>query len=107
VKTVKIIQTFLLFITLYRFSFFGRLFVKRFALCYQTVVCLSVLFCCVWDIGVLWANGWMDQYETWRAGRPWPWPHYVRWGPKGCRAPNFQPISVVAKWLDGSRCHLV
>jgi len=22
-------------------------------------------------------------------------------------APNFWPISVVAKWLDGSRCHLV
>jgi len=21
--------------------------------------------------------------------------------------PNFQPVSVVAKWLDGSRCHLV
>ena len=21
--------------------------------------------------------------------------------------PNFRPISVVAKWLDGSRCHLV
>jgi len=27
--------------------------------------------------------------------------------PKGCGAPNFRPISVVAKWLDGSRCHLV
>ena len=27
--------------------------------------------------------------------------------PKGGGAPNFQPISVVAKWLDGSRCHLV
>jgi len=26
---------------------------------------------------------------------------------KGGRAPNFQPISVVAKWLDGSRYHLV
>jgi len=22
-------------------------------------------------------------------------------------APNFRPMSVVAKWLDGSRCHLV
>jgi len=21
--------------------------------------------------------------------------------------PNFRPISIVAKWLDGSRCHLV
>jgi len=26
--------------------------------------------------------------------------------PKG-HSPNFQPISVAAKWLDGSRCHLV
>jgi len=35
--------------------FFGDPFVKRFALCYQTVVCLSVC-----DVGVLWPNGWMD-----------------------------------------------
>ena len=27
--------------------------------------------------------------------------------PQRCTAPNFRPISVVAKWLDGSRCHLV
>jgi len=27
--------------------------------------------------------------------------------PKGVGAPNFRPISVAAKWLDGSRCHLV
>jgi len=26
--------------------------------------------------------------------------------PRGT-APNFRPISVVAKWLDGSKCHLV
>jgi len=25
----------------------------------------------------------------------------------GGTAPNFRPMSVVAKWLDGSRCHLV
>jgi len=31
-----------------------------------------------------------------------PAPH-----PPKCRAPNFWPVSVVAKWLDGSRCHLV
>jgi len=34
-------------------------FVKRFALCYRTVVCLSVYPVC--DVGVLWPNGWMDQ----------------------------------------------
>ena len=22
-------------------------------------------------------------------------------------APNFRPMSIVAKWLDGSRCHLL
>jgi len=55
----------------------------------------------------------MDQDETWHAGRPQPWPHCVRWGhstPSPNRAeplPNFQHISVVAKWLDGLRCHLV
>jgi len=27
--------------------------------------------------------------------------------PKGAQFPNFWPMSVVAKRLDGSRCHLV
>jgi len=27
--------------------------------------------------------------------------------PQSGTVPNFQPISFVAKWLDGSRCHLV
>jgi len=27
--------------------------------------------------------------------------------PKGAQPPNFRPISVVAKYLDGLRCHLV
>jgi len=181
--------------------------------CCQTVVYLSRLSLSVClsvcDVGVLWPNGWMDQDETWHAGRPQPWPHCVRWGlsspipqsgrsppflahiccgqmagwikmklgmqvdlgpghivsdgdpapplpkeveppifgpyllwpncwmdlhprptflpldrevasaqatlcylgtqlppPKGDRAPNFRPMSIVAKWLDGSRCHL-
>ena len=26
---------------------------------------------------------------------------------RGTALPNFRPISVVAKWLDGSRCHFV
>jgi len=38
--------------------------------------------------------------------------HIVLYGdpalpPQRCTAPNIRPISVVAKWLDGSRCHLV
>jgi len=67
----------------------GRPFVKPFALCYRTVV-VSVLSVC--DVGVLWPNGSMDQDETWRAGRPRPWPHCVRCGPsspshKGAQLP--------------------
>jgi len=48
-------------------------FVKRFALCYRTVVlsvCLSVLSVCDSDVGVSWTNGWMDQDATWCGGRP-------------------------------------
>jgi len=79
--------------------------------CLSCVPCLSV--CPVCDVGVLRSNSWMDQDETWRAGRPRPWPYCVRWGlsyipaPKGEQPPNFRPISVVIKWLDGLRCHLV
>ena len=123
--------------------------------------CLSVLSVC--DVRALWPNGWTDQDETWQAGRPWTWPHCVRWGPSypspkghsppifgpylsrpngsmdqdatwyGARPPprrlcvrwrvgdpalpspkrrqsplpNFRPISIVAKWLHASRCHLL
>jgi len=56
---------------------FGRPLVKRFALCYRTVV-LSVLSVC--DVGVLWPNGWMDQDQTWHEGGPRPRPQCVRWG---------------------------
>ena len=62
--------------------------------------CLSVLSCPVRDVGVLWANGWMDQSETWHRGRPRPQPHCVRWGPsspKGAQPPSFRPMSIVAK----------
>ena len=95
---------------------FGRPFVKRLALCYRTVVCpvcLSVLSCLsVRNVGVLWPNGWIDQDETHHAGRPWPG-HIVLYGPS-CPSPkrerslpNFRPMSIVAKQLDASRCHLV
>jgi len=43
--------------------------------------CLSVCPVCpvlsVYDVGVLWPNSRMDEYETWHAGGPRPWP----WGP--------------------------
>jgi len=71
--------------------------------------CLSVLSVC--DVGVLWPNGWMHQDKTWHGGRPQPRPQCFRWGPsspspKG-HNPNFSSMSVVAKWLDGLRCHSV
>jgi len=73
---------------------FGRPFVKRFAVCYQTVVCLSCLSVC--DVGVLWQNGWMNQDETWHGGRPRPRPgHIVLDGVQ--QPPSFRPMSIVAK----------
>jgi len=69
-------------ITLTACFIFGRPFVKRFALCYRTVVLSSVyLSCPVCGVGVLWPNGCMDQDETWRGGRSRPRPQYVEWGP--------------------------
>ena len=56
-------------------SITGRPFVKRFVLCYGTVV----LFVC--DVRVLWPNGWMEQDETWHGGGPQSRPHCARWGP--------------------------
>ena len=44
-------------------QFFGRPFVKQFAL-YAVgplSVCPVCLLCSVCDVGVLWPNGWMDQ----------------------------------------------
>jgi len=149
------------YFTLLTICAFGRPFVKRFALCYRSVVCpvLSVLSVC--NVRALWPNRWTDQDETWHAGRPRPWPHCVRWepsylSPKGAQPhpifgpyllrpnvcvdqdatwygarpqprrlcvrwrprstlpkrdraplPNFRPISIVAKRLHASRCHLV
>ena len=59
---------------------------------------------------VLWPNGWMDQDASWYGGRPRPWPHCARWGPSPSiqrGTASFRPMSVVAKRLDGTRCHLV
>ena len=154
VKTVQLALTV--------FVVFGRPFVKRFALCYRTFVCLSsvlsvCLACPLCDVGVLWPNGSMDQDKTCQGGGgPRPWPYRIRWlssspcrkgaqlspifGPyllwpngwagwikmslgrdiglgssdialngdpdpplqKGNRGPNFRPMSIVAKRLDGS-----
>ena len=62
---------------------------------------------------LLWPNGWMDKDGTWHGGGPWYKSHCARWGPssplpnKGRSPPNFRPMFIVAKRLDGSRCHLV
>jgi len=61
---------------------------------------------------LLWPNGCMYQDITWYGGRPQPRRHCVRWEPsspplKGQSLPNFRPMSVVAKRLDGLRCRLV
>jgi len=59
-------------------TIFGRLFLKRFALCYWTVVSPVLPLS---DVGVLWPNGRMDQDATCYRGRPRPRPDYVRWRP--------------------------
>ena len=65
--------------------------------------CQSVLSVC--NVGVLWPNGWTDQDETWHAGiglgpghivldrDPAPPPKKA----KRDTAPNFRPMSIVAK----------
>jgi len=55
-----------------------------------------------------------DQDATGYGGRPRPRRHCVRWGPRfllpergqSPPLPNFRPMSIVAKRLDGSRWHL-
>ena len=70
--------------------------------------CLSVC-----NIVVLWPNGWMDYDATWYGGGARPRRHCVRWGnqlfpQKGhSSSSTFRPMSIVAKPLDWSRCHLI
>jgi len=84
-------------------TFHGRQGVTRLRQCMLTAACLS---CPVSDVGVLWPNGWMDQDETWHAGRPQPWPHYATWGPsspqkRGLSAPIFGPCLLWPNgWID-------
>jgi len=140
-------------------AYFGRPFVKRFALCYRSVVCpvcpvLSVLSClsvtfvhCGQTVGriktklgmqvdlgrghivldgdpapphpkghsprnfrpyLLRPNGCMDQDVTWYGAKPRPRRPCVRWGPRspspkggGASPPNFRPMFIAAKRLDG------
>ena len=84
---------------------FGRPFVKRFVhmlpdRCLS--VCLSVLS--VTLVYILWPNGWMDQDETWHAGRPWPWPHCVRWGPSSPPPKGRSPLIFGLRLLWPNGC---
>jgi len=45
----------------------------------------------VCDVRALWPNGWTDQDETWHAGRPRSWPHFVRLGPSSPSPKGAQP----------------
>jgi len=61
-------------------AIFERPFIKRLALCYQTIV-LSVLSCL--SVTMVYCGqtvGWIDTKLGMQVGL-WPWPHCVRWGP--------------------------
>jgi len=70
---------------------------------------LSDLCLPVCDVSVLCPNGWMDKNGTMEAGLV-PG-HIVLDGdpasPQKGHSPKFSAMSVVAKRLDGFRCHLV
>jgi len=74
---------------------------------------LSCLSCLVLSVTLVYCGqtvGWIKVKLGMQVGRGRG--HIVLDGdqlplPQSGRAPNFRPISVVANWLDGSRCHLV
>ena len=87
------------------FSFFGRPFVKLFSLCYQTVVCLSVLSCSVCPV-CRQTVGWikvklgrevdLSFSDIVLDGDPAPLPKKSRTAPA-----DFRPTSIVARrWMD-------
>jgi len=93
---------------------FGQPFVKRFALCYQTAVCLSVcsvlsvlsvtLMYCNQSVGCIKMKlgmqvGLDPGHTLFQMGTAPP--------PSKGSTPNFWPMSIVAKRLDGQRCHLL
>jgi len=105
------------------FPVFRRPFVKRFALCYRTVVCPVLSVC---SVGILWPNGSTDPDETWHGVGLGPCHIVLHEDPaapakRGTAAPTFgiyglrlcvrpyrpRPISIVTKQLNGSGYHLV
>ena len=89
---------------------FERPFVKRFVVCYRTVV-LSCLSCL--SVTLVYCSQTIGQIKM-KLGLPaglGPG-HIVLDGDpaplsKRGQTPNFRPMSIVAKRLDGSRCHLI
>jgi len=82
-----------------KFLIFGRPFVKRFALCYRTVVCPIRAVCPVCDVGVLWPNGWTDQDETWHAGDLGPGHIVLDWDPGSPRPKGHSPPPIFGPCL--------
>ena len=93
---------------------FVRPFVKRFVLCYQTVVCLSVLSVClsvclscvVCNVGALGQTvGWVKMPLGTEVGLG-PGDIVLDEAPsfplKRGTAPTFRPMSIVAKWSPTS-----
>jgi len=74
---------------------YGRPFVKRFTLCYRTVVCLSVMPVTLVVCGL--ARRLDGSRSNLAAARP---------RPKGPQPAIFGPC-VVTNWLGESRCHLI
>jgi len=87
---------------------FGRPFIKRFALCYQTIVCPLCLSVMLVYCGQ--TVGWIKMKLDTEVGLS-PGHIGLEWDPaplpKRGTAPNFWLMSVVTKQLDGLRCHLV
>jgi len=92
---------------------FGRPFAKWFALCHQNVACLSV--CPVLSVTFVHCGQTIGRIKVKLGMQIGLGPgHIVLDGDQlplpqrgTAISPNFRPISVAAKWLHGSRCHLV
>ena len=66
----------------------------------------------IFSLCLLCPHGWMDQDATCYGGRLDPSDivldeDQLLLSKNGAEPPNFRPLSIVAKRLDGSRCHLV
>jgi len=89
---------------------FGRPFVKRFAICYRTVVCPV---CPVLSVTLVYCGQRVGRIKMKLGTQVGLGPGHIvlNWDPapppQMAQPPsNFLPISVAAKWLHGSRCHL-